>query len=188
MLIVLVAVGVTLCAIQCVRVPHLLICTLWLAGASALLSVMFALLGAAEVAVIELSVGAGLVTVLFVFAVGIAGESSQTLSSLVPKPLAWGVMLLVAGIFVWFIQIVPAEISAARPATLVEVMWEQRKLDVWMQLVLLFVGVLGILGLLVEAKLPVANHNRQAKGEADASEIQPDALVQPVTLVGKEQA
>lgn len=182
MLGVLVVIGITICAIQCVRVPHLLIATLWLAGASALLSVMLALLGAAEVAVIELSVGAGLVTVLFVFAIGIAGESRPALSSLVPKPLAWGLASLVASVFVWLIQLAPAEISMAGEVALVEVMWEQRKLDVWMQLILLFVGVLGILGLLIEAKLPTPNHNHHTVCQVNASKTQ------PVTSLEKEQA
>jgi len=50
---------------------------LWLAGVSALVSIMCYLLGAYAVAVIELSVGAGLVTVLFVFAISIAGEEGK---------------------------------------------------------------------------------------------------------------
>ena len=62
------------CALQAVRGTRLLIAALWLAGASALTALMMFRLGAPEVAVIELSVGAGLVTVLFVFAINIAGE------------------------------------------------------------------------------------------------------------------
>jgi hypothetical protein len=35
---------------------------------------------------------------------------------------------------------------------LIRALWEQRVLDVWIQMVLIFAGVLGILGLLAEGK------------------------------------
>ncbi len=61
-------------ATQAIRAERLLHSAIWLAGVSALLAIVFYQLGAYQVAVIELSVGAGLVTVLFVFAIGMAGE------------------------------------------------------------------------------------------------------------------
>ncbi len=70
----LIVAATLVCALQAVRSRRLLMSALWLAGASALVALMMYLLGAPEVAVIELSVGAGLVTVLFVFAINIAGE------------------------------------------------------------------------------------------------------------------
>ena len=69
---------------------RLLISALWLAGTSALAALMMYRLGAPEVAVIELSVGAGLVTVLFVFAINIAGEDTPSVRSLVPAPAGLG--------------------------------------------------------------------------------------------------
>ncbi len=183
---ILLAVGIAFCAIQCMRVSHLLLCAVWLAGASALLSVMLALLGAAEVAVIELSVGAGLVTVLFVFAIGIAGEPNQALPALVPKPLAWGLAILLVGVLAWLILLIPLEVAPAGGPPLFEVMWEQRKLDVWMQLVFLFVGVLGILGLLAEAKLPVLNPHGQAQQGASLPTPEPVVHPAPLTLFDKE--
>ena len=71
---ILIIIGMLLCAVMAVRTQRLLVSALWLAGASALVSLWMYILGAPEVAVIELSVGAGLVTVLFVFAINIAGE------------------------------------------------------------------------------------------------------------------
>ncbi|RPI91604.1 MAG: DUF4040 domain-containing protein, partial [Chloroflexi bacterium] len=70
------AAGAVLCALMAMRTARLLLSALWLACCSALVSTLLFQLNAPEVAVIELSVGAGLVTVLFVFAVGIAGEST----------------------------------------------------------------------------------------------------------------
>ena len=61
-------------AILSIRSKRLITSALWLAGVSALLSVVFYLFGAHLVAVVELSVGAGLVTVLFAFAISVAGD------------------------------------------------------------------------------------------------------------------
>ena len=68
---------------------RLLVSALWLAGASALVSLVIYLLGAPGVAVIELSVGAGLVTILFVFAINIAGEEPISRHGLIPRPVSW---------------------------------------------------------------------------------------------------
>jgi len=64
MLLSLMALG---CGVQAIRAKRLLAAALWLAGVSAAVATLMYSLGAYEVAVIELSVGAGLVTVLFVF-------------------------------------------------------------------------------------------------------------------------
>ena len=55
------------------------------ADVSASLAALLYALGAHEVAVIELSVGAGLVTVLFVFAINIAGEEPIEIKALVSR-------------------------------------------------------------------------------------------------------
>ena len=139
-------------AIQAVRAERLLHAAIWLAGASALLATTFYGLGAYQVAVIELSVGAGLVTVLFAFVV-------------------WGLLLAAMGLLGWFI--LPADVGAAvapaAPAaadqeliaatavesTVQSIIWEQRGMDVLVQVVLIFCGVLGFLGLLGETKSPL---------------------------------
>jgi len=64
---ILIGLGILASAILAIRTKRLLISAIWLAVASALTAVMIYLLGAPQIAVIELSVGAGLVTVLFVF-------------------------------------------------------------------------------------------------------------------------
>ncbi|MDO9122475.1 MAG: NADH-quinone oxidoreductase subunit J, partial [Anaerolineaceae bacterium] len=71
---VLISVGILACAILAISAKRLLISAIWLAVTSALVALMLFLLGAPQIAVIELSVGAGLVTVLFVFAINISGE------------------------------------------------------------------------------------------------------------------
>ena len=88
-------VGILFCAFQAVRDKRLLVSAIWLAGTSALVSIMIFMIGAPQIAVIELSVGAGLVTVLFVFAINIAGDEPIPNLSFIPKWLA-RVLTLVA--------------------------------------------------------------------------------------------
>ncbi len=150
---IVILVGMLLCAVMAVRTQKLLISALWLAGASALVALWIYLLGAPEIAVIELSVGAGLVTVLFVFAINIAGEGVTPVKELLPKPVSWGLVILSIGLLAWF------SLSGAFPAAkaldgeLFKVdFWQNRAADVMLQIVIIFAGALGILGLLAEGK------------------------------------
>ena len=119
-----------ICALQAIRAPRLLVSALWLAGCSALLALSIALLGAPEVGVVELSVGAGLVTIIFVFAINVAGEETIGLTSIVPPLVS------------------PALPRDALP--FLRALWGERSLDTVLQVALIFSGVLGSLGLLAE--------------------------------------
>jgi uncharacterized MnhB-related membrane protein len=150
---VMITVGILLCAIQAIRVQRLLVSALWLAGASALTALLLYLLGAPEIAVIELSVGAGLVTVLFVFAINIAGEDAQPIQSLIPKPLAIALLLVAGGLLIWRIAPPILAWSISEPQDgFANVLWNNRYIDVLLLVALIFSGVLGVLGLLAEAK------------------------------------
>jgi uncharacterized MnhB-related membrane protein len=153
----LLAVLATVFAVQAIRARRLIVSAIWLAGVSALLSVLFFLYGAPQVAVIELSVGAGLVTVLFVFAISIAGDEAVSVRSLLPLPLAIGLALLSIFLLGWYI--LPAHLLPAATlqgeTSLTDVLWNQRGLDVLVQVVLIFSGVLGLLALLAEVKAPL---------------------------------
>jgi uncharacterized MnhB-related membrane protein len=159
----LVLASMLLCAIQAIRSERLLVSALWLAGCSALLALAIALLGAPEVGVIELSVGAGLVTVIFVFAISIAGEEPAPYKSLVPRPLAW--VLIGAFLFLLVFLAVPrvvAPVLSPQSLSVVRAIWEIRALDTLLQVTLIFCGVLGSLGLLAEPRAA----NAAAKGGA----------------------
>jgi uncharacterized MnhB-related membrane protein len=152
---ILIVVGMVVCAIQAIRVHRLLMSALWLAGCSAMVALLMYLLGAPEIAVIELSVGAGLVTVLFVFAINIAGEESIAVRSLLPRPLAWLLVAVAAGLLGWMTipQFLPASVVIAPAQTgLPIILWQDRWLDQMLQVVLIFAGVLGVIGLLSDAK------------------------------------
>lgn len=148
---ILIVGGLLVCALQAVRASRLLLSALWLAGTSALVALEMYLLGAPEVAVIELSVGAGLVTVLFVFAINIAGEEAIVLHPIIPRPLAW--VLVVASIIMisWMsAPVLGLKVDIQQTLQLKVVLWEDRVLDLFLQMMLIFAGVMSVLGLLAE--------------------------------------
>ncbi len=144
-------------AIQAIRSKALLTSALWLAGASAMTAILLFMYGARLIAVIELSVGAGLVTVLFVFAINIAGDDAIDARPIPPMPWIVGVsalFVILLGWFVWPAPITAAAVTAAEPSLPV-VLWQSRGLDLVVQVALIFSGVLGLLGLLAEVKPPL---------------------------------
>ena len=143
------------CAFQAVISKRLLVTALWLAGTSALVALLMYLMGAYQIAVIELSVGAGLVTVLFVFAINIAGEEPIPTLSIIPKPLAWISVIAMVGVLLW--QLLPNEILTNSLQTAVDsgfqyAVWFGRQMDQYLQIFIIFAGVLSMLGLLSEGK------------------------------------
>ena len=147
-------VAAIVCAFLAIRAKRMLVAALWLAATSALVAIIFFALGAYQVAVIELSVGAGLVTILFVFAISLAGEDVMTGRRLVPRPLTWALVILSVGLLGWMnLSAISAAPQVTEPS-FADMLWQQRGLDVLVQIVLIFAGVLGLLGLLSEAKAP----------------------------------
>lgn len=149
MLHVLIAAATLGCAIQAVRAARLLASALWLAGTSVLVALEMYLLGAPEIAVIELSVGAGLVTVLFVFAINLTGEENIDTRKMFPRPVAWALLAAAGGLLLYFILPHLAD-AAAQPtfAAFRDIFWQDRQVDMLLQIFMILAGVLGVLGLL----------------------------------------
>jgi NADH:ubiquinone oxidoreductase subunit 6 (subunit J) len=82
------------CAAAAMRASRLITSGLWLAGTSAFLASALYLLDAPYVAAIELSVGAGLVAVLFAFTITTAGDHTKRAAPGVPRWLATGLTVL----------------------------------------------------------------------------------------------
>ncbi|HSL28702.1 MAG TPA: hydrogenase subunit MbhD domain-containing protein [Anaerolineales bacterium] len=142
--------GVVFCAYQAITARRILSATLYLACISALISATLYLLGAAQVAVMELSVGAGLVTVLLVYAVSVVGDDALDPASVIPKPLAFVLVGSVA-VFLGWMAFPALQLATLGDSTdLTRSLWQNRVLDVWIQIVLIFSGVMGVLGLLSE--------------------------------------
>lgn len=146
----LLLVGAIFCAYRATVSKRILSATLYLACISALTSIVIYMLGAKQVAVMELSVGAGLVTVLMVYAVSVVGEDALDPTSVIAKPLAFILVALVTILIGWMVYPVVHDTSNTGAIDLANVLWQSRVLDVWIQIVLIFSGVMGILGLLSE--------------------------------------
>jgi uncharacterized MnhB-related membrane protein len=155
----LVAVAMIICAIQAIRVKKLLSSALWLAGCSAMVALMLYLLGAPEIAVIELSVGAGLVTVLFVFAINIIGDEKPVNEPGIPPLVAWALVILSVGILAYLnlplLSVVIPDLAEIPMAS--TTIWTDRMLDVILQIVLIFVGVMGVINLISDSKAKEKN-------------------------------
>lgn len=137
---------------RAVRTTRLLSAVIWLAVSSALAATLLYRCGAPEAAVIELSVGAGLVTVLFVFSIATAGEDAMKARALVPPLLAWILIGTAALLLGWSLLPVGEVEMATAERSFGVVMWQERSLDVLVQIGLIFAGVIGVLGLLAEEK------------------------------------
>jgi uncharacterized MnhB-related membrane protein len=161
----LLVVASLVCAVCALYARRLLHMALWLAGVSACVSLLLYGAGAREVAIIELSVGAGLVFILFVFAISLAGEARPPEAAVVSGPPAavlLGLVVILLGELAW------PHAAGASTATLAPLslsLWSERRLDVLLQVVLIFCGALTIAGLLAPAALEAA-HAAQAAGEA----------------------
>jgi len=150
----LLGLGASFCAYRAMISRHLLPSTLYLACVSALVTITLYLLGAYEVAVIELSVGAGLVTVLLVYALSVIGEDVFDPTSIIPKPLAIFLVTAIGGLVIWMVYPLTIHPNTNGEVLLADVLWKYRALDVWVQVALIFSGVMGVLGLLSEKVHP----------------------------------
>jgi uncharacterized MnhB-related membrane protein len=154
-------------AYRVMRAARLMNVTIWLAVSSALVAILLYLLGAPEVAVIELSVGAGLVTVLFVYAFSITGEVTLDEKTLLPRILVWILVLAGVGLLAWFLLPIEVEKPLTIDMNFPYTLWKERGLDVLVQIVLIFAGVMGLLGLLSTSP----QGSRSAQAETLAEEL-----------------
>ncbi|HUI69536.1 MAG TPA: hypothetical protein VL354_03375 [Spirochaetia bacterium] len=130
----------------------LLRATIALALASAMLAVVMYALGATIAAVLELSVCAGLISVVFVSVISLTQRKPfkdyvvrrmSRLTRFWPLPL----VLIAAGVALTFVR---APIQVALPAAGAEedvrvVLWNLRQLDLFGQILILLAGVIGVL-------------------------------------------
>ena len=181
-LFIVLTVAMFLCAFMALRAKQLIFSALWLAGCSAILSILMYLLGAFTVAVIELSVGAGLVTVLFVFAISVAGDETIEVRSIIPRPIAL-IISLVSIVLLGFMTISSLiSLPVAIEPSFSQVLWQPRGLDMLVQSGLLFAAVVGMMGLLSEAKVPAKEKKTVPAKEPQASQ----PAVKPATTAAHE--
>ncbi len=172
--LILVVVAIV-CAYRAMTETRILSSTIYLAVVSASVAMTLYLLGAYQVAVIELSVGAGLVTVLLVYAISVVGDDASDPGPVIPRPVAVGLALLTIVMLGYMAYSMPSKALSGQVPPLVRALWEQRVLDVWIQMVLIFAGVLGILGLLAEGKSAKAAHGHSGNGHRTVKVVTPTA-------------
>lgn len=159
---ILVGVGILACAVLALSSRRLLISAVWLALTSALVALLLYMLGGPHIAVIELSVGAGLVTVLFVFAINISGDAVIDTEPILPKPYAWGSLVIAAGLALFMILKTLGIVSFADEVIKTSIInWDSRYLDFILQVVLIFAGVLGVIGILAPGKQQASKEDQE---------------------------
>ncbi|MFP3855149.1 MAG: NADH-quinone oxidoreductase subunit J [Anaerolineales bacterium] len=164
-----------LCAVLSIRADRLLTSAIWLAAVSALLSISFYLLNAPYLAVLELSIGAGLVTVLFVFAISIAGEADVNRPSLFSPWLALPILAFIGGLTAYWLVPGFSPGQAIASDSFSQALWEQRGLDTALQALLILAGGLGVLHILSEPAV-------ESDGEKSAGEAATDPEIRPTEL------
>ena len=171
MIYLLLVVAAIVCAARAIVADRILSSAIFLAAVSALTAVLLYMQGAYQVAAIELSVGAGLVTVLLVYAISVVGDDSLALRPIVSRTLAGILTGLMVMLLLGLSLPLMAKGAVVIAAPLSGSLWGQRVLDVWIQMVLIFAGVLGVLGLLTEGK-PDVLQSKTPAGLFAASAIQ----------------
>jgi NADH-quinone oxidoreductase subunit J len=146
-----------LLSIGCCIFKDLLYVAISLATISGVLALVLFLFGANIAGVFELSVCAGLITVLFIATVSLTKDSDQKVETRLPVYFVPLIILIFIGIdyFViqWVAHSMPASVVPQPSGTFQRVFWELRSADMLGQIGLIGAGVFGILALFrVKAK------------------------------------
>ena len=140
-----------LLSIGCCIFKDLLYVAVSLAVISAVLALVLFQFGANIAGVFELSVCAGLITVLFIATVSLTKDSDKKVESRLPTYFIPLFVLIFIGMDFFIMQWLARSIlatSAPRPAgTFQKVFWEMRGSDILGQVALILAGVFGILAL-----------------------------------------
>lgn len=158
-LIILLA-AMVVSAVLCVIVRNLLKAAIALALTSAILTVVMFILNAPLAAVFELSVCAGLITVVFVSAISmtkphsreeIAAKVKERLKRFIYLPFIILVLLVAMLVVLWpymdFSQVIK---TGGAGSQVREVLWNNRQVDILGQIVIILTGVFGIVVLFKE--------------------------------------
>ncbi|MBL8131739.1 MAG: NADH-quinone oxidoreductase subunit J [Anaerolineae bacterium] len=148
-------------ALLSISVRWLLTAALWLAVTSAGTAALLYMLGAHEIAVIEFSVGTGLVPVLFVFAMSLMGRASSMPTPIIPRTAAGGLALLCLALLGLTLLPINTAGQDKFPITFSQILWQDRSLDMLVQIVLIFAGIISVLNILrrTDTEPPGSRHD-----------------------------
>lgn len=131
-----------------IQAKRMISISLALASLSAITASLLYLGGTSTAAVIELSVGAGLVAVLFTLANSLVPERSDTLGIALPRPLV--IFLIVLALGILFVNRFTLPMMVISDNAVPISLWEERGADLLILMALMFSAVLTISALLVE--------------------------------------
>ena len=140
-----------LLSIGCCVFQDLLYVAVSLAAGSAILAIVLFHFGANIAGVFELSVCAGLITVLFIATVSLTKDSDMKVETRLPTYFIPLFVLIFIGIDVfvmqWLARSVVTATAPQQPGTFQQVFWGTRSSDILGQVALILAGVFGILSL-----------------------------------------
>lgn len=144
--------GIILFSVLAILFKDLLKAALSLMGASVFLAIVFFMLKAPYAGVFEISVVAGLITVLFVSTIGLTrgdanGGESRLSGIIFPLFFIWFIIIDILIMYALLNQY-PATISAnPEPGSFGQVFWQKRAFDLIGQIGIIFAGVFSVLAL-----------------------------------------
>lgn len=147
---ILLLVGLVLFSVMAILAKDLLKAAISLAVASLLLGIIFFRMNAPYAGVFEISVVAGLITVLFMLTIALTkgGEAAASKAAAFAFPAFFVVFIVIdALIMKKLIQKVPALPGPEEAGTFGQVLWNARTLDLVGQIAVIFAGVFAVLAL-----------------------------------------
>ena len=147
---ILLLVGLVLFSVLAILVKDLLKAAISLAVASLLLGIIFFRMNAPYAGVFEISVVAGLITVLFTLTIALTrgGDAVESKVASFAFPAFFVVFIVIdALIMKKLIQKVPALPGPEEAGTFGQVLWNARTLDLVGQIAVIFAGVFAVLAL-----------------------------------------
>jgi NADH:ubiquinone oxidoreductase subunit 6 (subunit J) len=144
-------VGLVLFSVLAILLKDLLKSAISLAVASLFLGIVFFRMNAAYAGVFEISVVAGLITVLFILTIALTKADDEVRESKVSNlvfPLFFIVFVAIdALVMKGLLQKIPALPGAAESGSFGEVLWKQRTLDLVGQIAVILAGVFAVIAL-----------------------------------------
>ena len=147
---ILLLVGLVLFSVLAVLLKDLLRAAISLAVASLLLGIIFFRMNAPYAGVFEISVVAGLITVLFMLTIALTkgGETAESKAASFAFPAFFVLFIVIDAIIMKkLIQKVPALPGPEEAGTFGQVLWNARTLDLVGQIAVIFAGVFAVLAL-----------------------------------------
>lgn len=174
-----------LCAIQALRSPQLAFSAIWLGGLSVITAIVIYRLGAWQVAVMELSIGSGLVMILLVLAISYLGDSTGAiLPQTTRRVKRWmagllGISGLVGG---YFLHTPLAAFEINTHTTTLNFFGQNRWFDMLGLLALLGAGSLSLISLLRASQHLHPQPSPQATTTTTTTTTTPPTLSMPTVI------